>query len=122
VIAESVKNLKNLNIIRERDMQKQGIIRKKPGYQLWRMVLSTKLRYGTEALAKVVAQGKSLYSVDNEICRMLTMFPSFSKRAKEGCDRGNEVGFSKELALSRLAAVNYPAFAATVTAFFVILQ
>ena len=38
-------------------MQTQEIIKKTKEFQLWRVVLSTRLRYGTEALAKIVAEG-----------------------------------------------------------------
>lgn len=46
-----------------RDFQKQGKISSKKGYEVWRIVLSTKLRYGQEALAKIV-QGKIMNRIN----------------------------------------------------------
>ena len=41
------------------DMQRQGILRKNDSYVDWRVVLSTKLQYGIEALTRVM-RGKKL--------------------------------------------------------------
>ena len=46
------------SLIGNRDFQKQGLISTNDGFEVWRIVLSTKLRYGQEALAKIV-HGKS---------------------------------------------------------------